>query len=157
MRAAAEVGPLALAVELELLVGGDGVDQLDLERLALLLEIALGLLAAHRRLDERPVARDDLAHALFDRGKILGRERRRAEEVVIEAVLDHRPDGDLRLRPQRLHRLGEHVRGVVADQFERARIVAADELDLGVGVDPVGEIGERPVAHHRDAAFGQRG
>ena len=28
---------------------------------------------------------------------------------------------------------------------------------LRVGVDPVGEIDERPVAHHRDAAFGQRG
>ena len=44
VRAAAEVGPLALAVELQILVGRDRVDQFDLERLALLLEQALGLL-----------------------------------------------------------------------------------------------------------------
>ena len=35
--------------------------------------------------------------------------------------------------------------GVVPDQLERARIVARDELDLGVVVDRVGEIGERAV------------
>ena len=49
VRAAAEVGPLALAVELDLLIGGNRVDQLDLERLALLLEKALRLVAARRR------------------------------------------------------------------------------------------------------------
>ena len=57
-------------------------------------------------------------------GQVFQRERLVAEEVVIEAVLDHRADGDLRARPQRLHRLGQHVRGVVPDQFQRARVVA---------------------------------
>ena len=55
-----------------------------------------------------------------------------AEEVVIEAVLDHRTDGDLRARIKRLHRLGQHMRGVVADKFQRARIIAVDEFDFGV-------------------------
>ena len=45
VRPAAEVGPLALAVELHLLIAGNRVDQLDLERFALLLEEALGLFA----------------------------------------------------------------------------------------------------------------
>ena len=138
MRAAAEIEPVALLVDLDLLVFRNGVDQLDLEALALVAEDALGLLARPHFLGERFVARDDLAHLLLDRGEILRRERLVAEEVVIEAVLDHRADGDLRAGPQRLHGFGQHVRGVVADQFERARVVAGEELDLGVALDRIG-------------------
>ena len=116
----------------------------------------LGLLARPHLLGERLVARDDLAHALLDRREVLRGERLVAEEVVVEAVLDHRPDGDLGAGPQRLHRLGQHMGGVVADQLERARIVAVDELDPGVAVDRVGEIGERAVERHRDGALGKR-
>ena len=41
VRAAAEVEPFALLVDLEVLALGDGVDQLDLEELALLLKKSL--------------------------------------------------------------------------------------------------------------------
>ena len=111
MRAAAEVEPVALEIDLDRLVAGNGVDQLDLEGLALVAEHLLGLLAVPDFLGEGFVARDDLAHLLLDRGKIFRRERLVAEEVVVEAVLDHRADGDLRARPQRLHRFGQHMRG----------------------------------------------
>ena len=153
MRPAAEVVPIALRVELDVLVAGDGVDQLDLERLALLLEQILGGLSRDHLFGERLVARDDLAHPLLDRGEILGRERLVAEEIVVETVLDHRPDGHLRPRPKRLHRLGQHMRGVVADQFDRARIVARDELQPRVSVDGVGEVGDFAVERHRDGAL----
>jgi hypothetical protein len=43
VRAAAEVEPVALRVDLEVLARRNGVDELDLERLALLREHALGL------------------------------------------------------------------------------------------------------------------
>ena len=157
VRPAAEVGPLALAIELQLLIGGNGVDQLDLERFALLLEEALRLLARDDGLRERLVAGDDLAHALLDRREILGRERLVAEEVVVEAVLDHRADRHLRAGPQRLHRLGQHMRGVVADQFERAGIVAGDELERRVLIDRVGKIDEFAVADRGHRALGERG
>ena len=157
VRAAAEIEPVALLVDLDLLVGRNGVDQLDLEILALVAEDFLGLLARPDFLGEGFVARDDLLHLLFDDGQIFQRERLVAEEVVIEAVLDHRADGDLRARPQRLHRFGQHVRGVVPDQLQRARVVAGDEFDLGVAFDRVGEVGERAVERHRHGAFGQRG
>ena len=75
-------------------------------------------------------ARDDLGHLLFDRGEILRREGLVAIEIVIKAVLDHRPDRDLGAGKKRLHRFGEDMRGVVANEFERAWIVAGDELDL---------------------------
>ena len=67
VRAAAEIEPVALLVDLDLLVLRDGVDQLDLEHLALVAEHALRLVARPHLLGERFVARDDLAHLLLDR------------------------------------------------------------------------------------------
>ena len=157
VRAAAEIEPVALLVDLDLLVFRDGVDQLDLEHLALVAKHLLGLLAAPHFLGEGFVARDDLAHLLLDRVEVLRRERLVAEEVVIEAVLDHRADGDLGAGPQALHRFRQHVRGVVADQLQRARVVAGEELDLGVALDRIGEVGHRAVERHRDRALGERG
>ena len=58
-------------------------------------------------------------------------------------------------RPQRLHRFGEHMRGVMPDQLQRTRILAGEEFDFGVAIDRVGEIGERAVERHRDRALGQ--
>ena len=156
MRAAAEVEPVALEIDLDRLVAGNGVDQFDLEGLALVAEHLLGLLAVPHFLGEGFVARDDLAHLLFDRRKIFRRERLVAEEVVIEAVLDHRADGDLRARPQRLHGFGQHMRGVMPDQFQRARIVAVDQFDLRIVRDRIVEIGDHAVQRHRHRALGQR-
>ena len=132
MRAAAEVEPVALEIDLDRLVAGNGIDQLDLESLALVAEHLFCLFARPDLLREGFVARDDLAHLLLDRREIFRRERLVAEEVVIEAVLDHRADGDLRARPQRLHRFGEHMRAVMPDQFQRSGVVAVDELDLRI-------------------------
>ena len=157
MRAAAEVEPVALEIDFDRLVAGNGVDQLDLEGLALVAEHLLGLFARPDLLRERLVARDDLAHLLLDRGEIFRRERLVAEEVVIEAVLDHRADGDLRARPQRLHGFGQHMRAVMPDQFQRARVVAVDELDLGIARDRIVEVGDHAVERHRHRALGERG
>src|ERR1700724_3017271 len=60
----------------------------------------------------------------FDPGKILRRERLRAIEIVIKAVLDHRPDRDLRAGKECLDGLGEDMRGIVTHEFERSRVVA---------------------------------
>ncbi len=68
----------------------------------------------------------------LDGGEILRREWLVAEEVVVEAVFDHWADRDLRTRPQRLDGFGEHMGGVVADQLQRARLVAVDEFDLRI-------------------------
>ena len=157
MRAAAEVEPVALEIDLDRLVAGNGVDQLDLEGLALVAEHLLGLLAVPHFLGEGLVARDDLAHLLFDRREIFRRERLVAEEVVIEAVLDHRPDRHLRARPQRLHGFGQHMRAVMADQFQRARVLAVDQFDLRIVRNRIVEIGDHAVQRHRHRALGERG
>ena len=156
MRPAAQIEPVALFVDLDLLIFRDGVDQLDLEQLALVAEGFLRLLARPHFLGEGFVAGDDLAHLFFDGVEVFRRERLVAEEIVIEAVLDHRADGDLGAGPQRLHGFREHVRGVVADELERARVVAGEELDLGVVLDRIGEIGKLAVDRHGDRALGER-
>ena len=156
MRAAAEVEPLALLIDLDLLIFRNGVDQLDLEVLAHVAEGLLRLLARPHFLGEEFVAANDLLHLLFDDGQVFRRERLVAVEVVIEAVRDHRADGHLGARPQILHRFGEYVGGVVADQFQRAGILAVDEFDLGVALDRVVEIAQHAVKRHRHCALGQR-
>ncbi len=75
------------------------------------------------------VAVDDLAHALLDRRQVVQRERLVAGEVVVEAVLDVGADGHLRAGEQLLHRLGQHVGGVVADGVEGLGRLARDDLD----------------------------
>ncbi len=156
VRAAAQVEPLALLVDLEVLAFGDGIDQLDLEQLALLLEEVLGLLPAPHLLAEGRVALDDLVHLGLDARDVVGVERLLLGEVVVEAVLDHRPDGDLGAGPQRLHGLGHDVRAVVADQLQRLRIGAHDDPDRGILLDRVGEVGEPPVDDHRHGLLGER-
>src|SRR5260370_17930516 len=99
MRPAAEIEPVALLVDLDGLVGRDRVDQFDLEHLAIVAKYLLGLLARPDFLRKRFVAGDDLAHLLFDSGKILRRERLVAAEIVIEAGLAHPTDGHLCTRP----------------------------------------------------------
>ena len=156
VRAAAQIEPVALVIDLDRLVAGNGVDQFDLEGLALVAEHLFCLLAVPDVFRKGFVARNDLAHLLLDRGKIFRRERLVAEEVVVKTVLDHRADGDLGARPQRLHRFGQHVRRVMPDQLQRAGVVAGDEFDFGVLLDRVAEVGDHAIQRHRHRALGQR-
>ena len=55
-----------------------------------------------------------------------------------------------------LHGFGEHVRGVVANEFQRARVVAGQKFDLGVVLDRIGKVGELAVQRHGDRALGER-
>src|SRR5215204_3573465 len=105
--------------------------------LALVAEHLLRLLAVPCFLGEGLISRDDLPHLVLYGGKILRRERLIAEEVVIETVLDHGPDRHLRAWPQALHGLRQHMRAIVADQFERARVLAAEKLDSCIASDGI--------------------
>ena len=66
------------------------------------------------------VGRDRLAHPLLDRRQVVGRQRPGQEEVVVEAVLDGRPDAELRAREQVEDGLGQDVGGAVAHRPELA-------------------------------------
>ncbi len=73
-------------------------------------------------------------------GKIRRREGLVAVEVVVETVLDDRPDRHLRAGEQLLHRFGEDMGAVMADQFQRPRIVAHHDFKCGIRHQRIGEI-----------------
>ena len=131
MRAAAQVGEVALRVERDRPVGR--VDELDLVGLALRLETGAGVVA--RDLLARPLAAlGELApDLLLDPLEVLLADRLGELEVVVEAVLDRRPDRDLHARVEAPHGLRQQVRRRVAEDGERVRIVRVarrQDLDL---------------------------
>ncbi len=105
MRAAAEVGELALRVERDVAFGR--VDELDLVLLALGGEALAGLVA--RDLLAAPLATlgELAADLLLDPLEVGLVDRLRELEVVVEAVLDRRADGDLHAGIEPPHRLGQ--------------------------------------------------
>src|SRR5579875_1572695 len=132
MRTAAKVQPFPLLIDLQIFIAGNRIDEFDLEGLAMSLAPGSGFFAGPNLLCEGFVAGDDLRHFFLDCGKILGRERLGSIEVIIKAVLDHRADGNLGAGKEGLHCLGEDMRGIMADEFERSWILPGDELDPGV-------------------------
>jgi hypothetical protein len=118
VRSAAEIDPVALAVERDRLVGRNRGDDLRLVLLADRLEEPDRLIPAHDFSFNRKIFLHDLGHPLLDRAEVLGREGTLVREVVVEAVLDHRPDRHLRPGEELLHCLRHQVRGRVAQDVE---------------------------------------
>ena len=114
--AAAEVGEGVLRVGGDLLALRQLRDELQL--VGLVLEHLPRLGAVHDRLREGVAAGDDGAHLLLDDRQVLRGQRARQVEVVVEPVIDGRPDGQLRVGEHLEHRLGHHVRKGVPDLEE---------------------------------------
>ena len=127
VRPAAEIGEVALRIDRDVALGG--VDELELVRIGR--EELLGLVT--RDLLPHPLAAlGELAVDLgLDLLQILLADRLREVEVVVEAVLDRRPDRELHARIELRHGLREQVRGRVTEDGERIRVVlVADGQDL---------------------------
>ncbi len=79
-------------------------------------------------------------------------------EVVVEAVLDRRPDRDLRPREKPARGLGEEVRGRVAQDVEGVGVVLVpngQDLDpLAVG-DGQPQVADRAVRAQQNRLFGE--
>ena len=149
---------MAVPVHAQLLVGGDCLDQLDLEGLV------LGLVKGDGRVTvpdfglHRIARVDDLLHLRFDGAKVFGAEGFGAVEIVIPAVLDDRPDGDLHVRPQLLHGAGHDMGQIVADQFQRHRLVLqCVDGDAGIPFDRPLQIEMRAVDRGRHGFLRQTG
>ena len=155
VRTAAQIDPLALAVQGDGLVARDSFDDLGLVLLAPFPEEPHRLVAIPHLARDGLVAVDDLAHALLHALQVLGREGLLAGEVVVEPVLDGRSDGDLRLRPQLLDRLGEDVGRVVAQQLQRLLGIAGHDGHRRVGLEGGGEVAHRAVDLDRERGPGQ--
>ena len=157
MRAAAEIEPVALLIDLQIFAFGDSLDEFDLEQLALVAKHLLGLIARPELLREGSVLRDDLVHLLFNLREVFRQEGFRLREVVEEAVVDHWANRHLCAGPQSLDGLGHDVGRVVANQFDRSRIGARHEIDCGVLGDRIVEVGQHAIELHGNGALGERG
>ncbi len=158
VRAAAEVAPLvAMRIERDGLAGrNDIVDDLRFVILADLPEVRDGVVLAPDFAIDGEVAIHDLLHLRFDLREVLRRERLLAREVVIEPVLDRRPDRHLRAGEKFLHGLCEDVGGIVADEVERFLRVDIQQLQRHVAVERAFHVVELAI-HLRDhRPLGQR-
>ena len=110
VRAGAEIGKLALRVERDVRVKRKIVDELDLVGLVLLFHILDGFLARQLKALKLQLFLADLAHLRLELFHDLRRKGKRRVEVIIEAVVDRRADGQLDLRMQPLDGLRQNVR-----------------------------------------------
>ncbi len=155
VRTAAQVEPVALPVQADVFVRGDGCDDLGLVVLAELLERLDRLVARHELALDLEVGLGELVHLRFELRQVFRRERPAEGEVVIEAVLDHGADGDLRFGVHGLHGLREQVRRGVTDDFEPVRVLAGDDRNLRIPVEDVRGIHELAVDTAGERGLGE--
>ena len=157
VRAAAKVDEIALAVQRDVLARRDRGDDLGLVVLADALEEVHCLVARPHLAMHGNLALRDLAHALLDRLQVLGGEGALVREVVVEAVVDHRPDRHLGVGKELLHRVREQVGGGVADDFEAFGILVGDDGEIRVRFEAMREIDQLPVGATGDRRLGETG
>ncbi len=155
VRAAAEIEPLPLAIDRQGLVAGDVANDLHLERLAGAVEDPDGLVARPLLAADGEVALGDLGHLLLDAPQVFVAERPVGGEVVVEAVLNHRADGDLSAGKELLHGHGHEVGGGVADGVESRLGLRSDDLHLRPVGDFRGDVDDLAVDLAGDGVLGQ--
>ena len=136
VRAGAQIHELALLIEGDVGVLRQVVDQLHLIGLFLLLHILDSLGAGQLEALQLQLLLADLPHLRLDLRQVLLREGERRVQIVIIAVVDGRSDGQLHLRPQPLHGLGQNVgagvpvRLAVLLVFKRIDVLFAHDMLL---------------------------
>ncbi len=133
MRAAAEVVPVAVIVDPDLLIRRQILDDLRLVLFTEPQEVGHSFVAVPNSAPRRQVLLDKLSHLGLDARQVFGREWLVAGEIIEESVLDVRADRDLRAREQGLDRLGQKMRGVMTNEVECVDAFAGDNLDLCIG------------------------
>src|SRR5712691_7022145 len=94
---------------------------------------------------EAKISFRNLGHLLLDGGEILGRKGALVRKIVVEAVLDHRADGDLRIGEQLLDRVRQQVRGRMPQDLDALGIALGDDGDIGVRIDAVAGVDQLAV------------
>ena len=160
MRAPAEVRERAVGVErdrVHALVAHEVLDQLDLVVLALADEALERVAGGHVLALEGLVGLDVLAHLRLDRLEVgLGDVcPLREVEVVVEALLDRRPDRDLHAGVELHDRCRQDVGGVMAEEVERVVAAVGDDLDRHAVVERARQIAQIAVDTDRQGCLGQ--
>ena len=139
--AAAEVGELGVRAQPQRVAARpELIDQFQLERLRR--EARPRLRDRDLLPDEAVIALDLLAHLPLDLGQVVGRERPRQQEVVVEARVDRRADRDLPVGEALQHDLRQHVRRRVAhaaQPLRRVHVALAGHRAAGVSGSAAGD------------------
>ena len=162
MGAAAHVEPvLAAPIHRQVLALGQFGGPFGLEAFALRLPARDQILAAPHLSAQRLVGLYDPPHLLFDCGQVIHAERLATlgrHHVIIEPVVGRRAEGDLRARPQRLHRLCQHMGIVVARQFERIGLVPrSDQRQLRITLERAGQVAQLTIHTRGQRCLGKAG
>jgi hypothetical protein len=141
-------------------MSSSGRDRLDNARLVLLADPAEEfhrLVTGHDFPVHGLVGLRQLGHARLDGRQVLRRECTLEGKVVVEAVLDHRPDGHLGAGEQLLDGLRQQVGRRVADDLQPVLVPAGDDRHLGVALDPVRGVHQAAAHAAGDRGLGQAG
>ncbi len=134
VRARAQVDKVALAVEGQLGILRQVVDQLHLVRLPALLHKGDGLVPRQGEALLPVIFLDDALHFLFDAGKVLRGEDLLHVKVIVKAVVNGGADGELGARKQVFDSTCHHVAGRVAQHVAGIVILKADGGQLAAFV-----------------------
>ena len=96
-------------------------------------------------------------HALFNGSQIILAKGGLAIEIIIKAVFDRRPDGDLRFRIEFQNRLGHHMRRIMADGCQNGVVLAGDQRQRGVSLDDAANIPLIAINHCQHGCLGKAG
>ena len=107
---------------------------------------------------QRLVGADDRAHVFFNRGQIIHCERPacgRCHDVIIKTVIGRWAKSDLRAGKQRLHRLCQYMRKIMAGELQRIRLVAAGhQRQLGIGLNRAHDVAQFAIHPRRNRRLG---
>jgi hypothetical protein len=155
MRASAQIVPIALRINLQVLPLGNRIDQFNLVDFTLIGKNLPRFFARPDLLGERLVAGNDFPHFLFDHRQIFRREGLVLGKIVIKAVLDDRANGDLRAGEKLLYRFCKHMRTIVTDEFQRTRVFACQDFNRARSAERIGQIAHGAVDGISDCFLGE--
>ncbi len=137
VRASAEIDEFAVFVEGESFAAlGDFVDQFHLELVVSTVDgtvagvMFVGFVDGGGAPAEGMILFDDLGHLGLDLGEVVGSDFPFGEiDVVVEAIIDDRADGELRLRKDSQNGVGHQVGAAMAKNFEGFAILLGQNAD----------------------------
>ena len=132
-------------LDVDALGAGSALEPDEFELVRLVSQLCARLLVGDLAAGEALTLLHDLPHPLLDALQIVGMERLRDVEVVVEPVVDRRPDAELRLGEQILHGLGQNVGRRVTQDRAALRRIDGDGLHRVAVLDDVRQIAQHTV------------
>src|SRR5580698_7423086 len=156
VRAAAEVGELASAINRNLFIGlGELLDEMTLHEVAFFFEFLQSLVARQKFARIGNVLLHKLLHLLLDLFQVFWSERSRTIEVVKKPSLGSRTVPELGLREKLQNRRRQQMRGRMSIDFERLRVTVGQDAQIGIFLQRPGKVDEIAVGLGNKGRVGQ--